>query len=945
MHHYFHVHSILKYINRFFFRPYARYYGLCFMSLLILSVTGLKAQQNSHQTQEVMIGILKDSNKTAIYGATLKLMKASDTAKVKYQISDSLGHFSFTGITPDTYILDIQSQNFVRLQKYLSIDNEQDTLNIGTLLLADHYNDMDVVSVTAVRPVTMNGDTTEFNADAYKVKPDATAGDLLNKMSGIEVDKDGNVQSDGQAVPKVYVNGKPFFGDNPAMAIKNLPADAIKKIQVYDAQTDQSKFTGFDDGERIRTINIVTRRKFKGLFGKPSIAIGSRAANLKTPLYRIDGKAFLYGPDKQISFIAKADNTRGSRVGKSHGSTYGLNYRNKVGQKSKVTASYTLNKNAGNQSSKSWRQDLYTNDTVFNKNSVRGSWNSQVNHKFTLDWETKFDSTNELYIRPRYSFGSDHSTNSSTTTIDSAYLDNVVHKNKTENSGKSDGSQHNFSVATTYNHRFKKRGRSISLDVNIGHNSNDRTRLSNTDLYDFVADSLDATRRQFINTSTNSSYRANLDYTEPLGLHHMLQLELNGAYSESESNQQTYNYDDATGGYTDIDSTLTNLYGNTYRSTRSTLSYRYHDEHVRFSVGSGTQWGKVSSLNHTKHTDIHQDYVNLYPSASFTYRFSKWRRLRMRYSGRTSQPSVGQMQPIVDNSNPLYIRAGNPDLKQRFNNNAFIEYRNRDSATGRSFYGKLDMEIASNSVVNSVKRLDNGGQYSMPVNINGNYQLSAYLGFGLPIRWIPSNLDLQTRINQQHMVSLIDAVKNYTTKISFSETFRWRSNFEKSLDINFTTRPTYNLTDYSVSRSTNGNYFDQVFSFDGTWYSESGWESSAGCHYTLYAGLPKEQQNNSTIVNLSVSKSFANKSAKLTFSVTDLLNQSNGLDFVRSDNFIQQTQNDVFKRYFLLTFSYNLKNLHLNLNGKKDSSDHSEKSNDSQHERPERRRGGRRWES
>ncbi|WP_158639533.1 carboxypeptidase-like regulatory domain-containing protein [Arachidicoccus ginsenosidivorans] len=201
------------------------------MSLLILSVTGLKAQQNSHQTQEVMIGILKDSNKTAIYGATLKLMKASDTAKVKYQISDSLGHFSFTGITPDTYILDIQSQNFVRLQKYLSIDNEQDTLNIGTLLLADHYNDMDVVSVTAVRPVTMNGDTTEFNADAYKVKPDATAGDLLNKMSGIEVDKDGNVQSDGQAVPKVYVNGKPFFGDNPAMAIKNLPADAIKKFR------------------------------------------------------------------------------------------------------------------------------------------------------------------------------------------------------------------------------------------------------------------------------------------------------------------------------------------------------------------------------------------------------------------------------------------------------------------------------------------------------------------------------------------------------------------------------------------------------------------------------------------------------------------------------------------------------------------------------------------
>jgi len=945
MHHYLQLAHYTKTTFQFFIRPFCRNYALCLIALLILSHSNLNAQQKHPASQEVMTGTLQDSNKTAIYGATVKLMKASDTAKVKYQISDSSGHFMFSGLSADTYILDIQSQNFVRMQKYLSLDKDQDTLNIGTLLLADHYNDMDVVSVTAVRPVTMNGDTTEFNADAYKVKPDATAGDLLNKMSGIEVDKDGNVQSDGEAVPRVYVNGKPFFGDNPAMAIKNLPADAIKKIQVYDAQTDQSKFTGFDDGERIRTINIVTRRKFKGLFGKPSIAIGSRAADLKTPLYRIDGKAFLYGPDKQLSFIAKADNTRGSRVGKSHGSTYGANYRNKVGEKSKVVASYTLNKNAGDQSSRSWRQDLYTNDTVFNKNTERSSQNSQVSHNFTLDWESKFDSTNELYIRPRYNFGRDYSSNSSTTTIDSAYLDNVVHKNKTENTGRSDGSQHNFSLATTYNHRFKKRGRSVSLDINMGHNSSDRTRLSNTDLYDFVADSLDATRRQFINTSTNTSYRANLDYTEPLGMHHMLQLELNGAFTKSESNQQTYNYDENSGDYTDIDSTLTNLYGNTYKSARSTINYRYHDEHFRFSVGSGTQWGKVESLNHTKQTDIHQDYINLYPSASFTYRFSKWRRLRMRYSGRTSQPSVSQMQPIVDNSNPLYILAGNPDLKQRFNHNAFIEYRNRDSVTGRSFYGKLDMEVARNSVVNSVKRLDNGGQYSMPVNINGNYQASAYLGFGLPIRWIPSNLDLQTRINQQHMVSLIDAIKNYTTKVSFSETFRWRSNFEKALDINFTTRPSYHLTDYSVSRSTNGNYFDQLFSFDGTWYSESGWESSAGFHYTLYAGLPKDQQNNSTIVNLSVSRSFAHKSAKLTLSVTDLLNQSNGLDFVRSDNFIQQTQNDVFKRYFLLTFSYDLKNLHLNLSGKKGSSDDEPKSNPSRREHPEGRRGAHRWNS
>ena len=899
-----------------------RLYTVLFCLIFIFPLGRLNAQQHTTHTPTVLVGALKDSNQSAIPDATIKLMKASDTAQAKYQVSDSLGHFHFTRLAPDTYVIAVQVQNYTNLQKYIAIDASTDTIDMGTIQLVSHFNEMETVSVTAVRPVTMNGDTTEFNADAFSVKPDATAGDLLNKMDGLEVDKDGHVQSDGQAVTKVYVNGKPFFGDNPTMAIKNLPADAIQKIQVYDGQTDQSKFTGFDDGDRIRTINIVTRRKFKGLFGKPSIAGGSRGLNLKTPLYRIDGKAFLYGPDKQLSFIAKADNVSGTQVGKDQNTKLGVNYRNKIGQKTKVSGSYTMDKSTNNQSSESWRQDLYTNDTVFNKNAKRTSWNSQTTHNFSLDWETKFDSTNELYIRPRYSFGQNHSTNSSNTSIDSAYLQNVTHKSQTANNGRSDSHQGEFTLATTYNHRFKKRGRSVSVDFNLHQNSNDRTRESITSLQDFVADSLELTRRQFKNTADNKSYSANIDYTEPFGTHHMVQLELNGAYSTSESDQRTFNYDEATQGYTSIDTTLTNLYGNTYRSARSTLSYRYHTDFIRISAGSGVQWGKVNSLNHTKHSSIDQHYINLYPTASMTYRFSKWRHIKFVYRGRTSQPPINQMQPIVDNSNPLNVRAGNPDLKQRFIHQASLEYQTRDSLTSKSMYAKVNMEIARNSVVNSITRLDNGGQFSQPVNINGNYSLSAYLGFGLPIKFIPSNLDLQTRINQQHQVSLIDQTKNYTTKTELSETFRWRSNLKESFDINLTSRPTYNIIHYSVSNRTNGNYFDQSFSFDGTWYTTSGWESSAGFDYTLYAGLPKEQRNNSTLLNLAVAKSFFNRAAKLSFSVTDLLNQSKGVSFTRSDNFIQQSQTDVFKRYFLLTFSYNLRHLNGKHQGRRPVNDH-----------------------
>ena len=881
---------------------------------LFLLVGHMNGQTKKTAHRVVLWGKLEDSLHKPLHTATIKLMKASDTVQAEYQLSNAAGNFYFPGVKADTYIVSIQFQGFRNLRKYISVDPVQDSLSLGRLELSSSFNEMETVSVTAVRPVTMNGDTTEFNADAFSVKPDATAGELLNKMSGIEVDKDGNIQSDGEAVPRIYVNGKPFFGDDPKMAIQNLPADAIKKIQVYDAQTDQSKFTGLDDAERIRTINIVTRRRFKGLFGRPSIAGGARDFHFNPKLYKVDGKAFLYGPEKQLAFIAKANNVVGPQVGNGHRYTLGTNYRNKIGEKSKISGSYTYNKNDNKQASKSWRTDLYTNDTVFNKYTERSSRNSNFQHKWSVDMETKFDSANELYIRPRYSIGNNKSSSASLTTIDSAYLDNVVHKNKTTNSSRSDNNQQNFSLSTTYNHRFKKKGRSVSLHLNVDNSQNDQERYSQTDLYDFIKDSLDISKRQFLNNGQHESYRANLDFTEVLGTRHMLQLELNASYSKNTSDQQVHNYDSTTEQYSIIDTALTNYFINTYKTARSTLSYRYHSDFIRLSIGTGLQWGKVKSKNNSKQTDLHQNYVNLYPTASFTYRFNKWRRLRFRYRGRTSQPDINQMQPIRDNSNPLYIHEGNPDLKQRFNHQVSIDYRNRDSATNKSINARLKVNVASNSIVNAVQRLDNGGQFSKPVNINGNYSINGYFSIGLPVRFIRSNLDLQTRVNHEHQVSLIDNIKNYTTKMELSETFRWRTNLDKLFDINFSTRPTYNIIHYSVSKHTNGNYFDQRFSFDGTWYTESGWESSASLHYTLYAGLPEEQQNNSTILNISFAKSLFHKAAKLTFSVTDLLDQSNGIDFTRTDNYIQQSITDVFNRYFLLSFSYNLRHLKFNNN-------------------------------
>jgi len=886
--------------------------------MMVLVTLGQSKAQDTQQPGKLS-GQIVDTISNNVNRATISLLKAADTANIKRTLSDSTGHFSFSNLELTTYIMRVSFQGYDVVDRYVSVSKDNPDLNVGEITLQQTLNELGTVVVTAIVPVTLKGDTTEFNADAFGTKPNATVEDLLKKLPGVEVAKDGSVTSQGEAVPRVFVDGKRFFGSDPKLATQNLPKDVVDKIQVFDGKSDQAEFTGFDDGNTIKTINIVTKKdRREGEFGRSSAAIGNDDAEFKNGLYNINARYFRMKGDKRIGFLGNFNNVNqqmftrgdgGDNNGLNKTISAGINYQDQITKKTELSGSYFYNNIHQVKESRSFNQNLFSKDTTLLTGSNSLGINDNQNHRFDFNLETNFDSSNRLRVRPNISF-----TKGSSSRTSSSDISQVLPTGDTSDVSRSDSrsttstNSYNASLGTTYMHAFKKKGRSVSLDLQLSANRNDNSGTTYSDIYTYEDGNDSLTNQRYSSINESKSISTTLSYTEPLAEHQLLELELNNNYRKTNSDRKTYNYDSTTGGYTDVNTFLTNLYENTYQSNRATLSYMYDDGTLHLSAGTGVQFGQLRSDNISKDIHLSQDYVNMYPTASLSYKFSKTRRLRFNYRGRTNQPSVTQLQPVVDNSNQLHITSGNPDLKQEFNHSFMLRYTNFDRENNKTFFATISADVTQHNIVNAIYRLPNGGDSTVPVNMNGFYNVSGYLNWGIPLNRPKSNLDLSTRISNQRRASLINDIHSFTYTTRLSQRISWTTNLAELFDINFSTDPTYNFASYSVNNNQDGNYYSQSFGFDGTWYSKSGWEISSDFNYTFYAGLPAGQNTAIPIWNAGITKHiFKDQAGELKLSVNDILNQNKGIDFTRTDNIIGWTQSSVLKRYFMLTFTYNLR--------------------------------------
>lgn len=919
------------------------------------------AAQNA-VTNGTVKGRLADStSKEPLKGATISLLNSTDSSVVSYVLSQDNGSFSFDKVAPGNYLLHISFQSYDNVFRQISLTTAKPATDIGSVYMQQEANVLEGVVIKSTPPISMKKDTFEFNAGSFKTKPNAVAEDLLKKLPGVEVDKDGTIKAQGEQVTRVLVNGKRFFGDDPQMATKNLPPDVIDKIQIYDAQSDQSAFSGFDDGNRVKTINIVIKKnKNKGYFGKAAAGIGSK------DLYELGANVNRFNDNESLSVVAQSNNANkqnfsaqdvlggaggGGRGGGGGGggmrrsggggggnsgsgstgltTTYaaGINYRSPWSSKTEGYGSYFYNGQKTNRDQTSRTQTLVTTDTTTDNRQVTIARSNNYNHRFNYNIESKLDTNNQLIIRPGLSY--QKSTSSSNRTTGIVKNADIKVSNGTTNS-ESENSGYAGNLDVNFQHRFKKRGRTVSFGLSGTYNSNDgdgnNFSVNQSYLADGINYKIDTVDQQNFSKVHSTSFSGTFSYTEPLSQHSQVELGYNFTTNANTSDRRTFNYDRVTHDYNVLDTTLTNNFESRNTSNRATLSYRIQYPKVTASIGTGVQFSELSSINRSKNTDLKQRFTNMYPTATLNYNIERQKSLRFNYDGRTNSPSVTQLQDVTDNSDPLNIKQGNPGLKQAFNHSFRLMYNSFSQTTMRNIFLTFNAQFTSNNITNSVTTIldgaekpagvpDNtpsGATVTRPVNLNGNYNMSLSFNYGLPLKSPKSNLNFGSNLTQSQTVNLqsdkkVGSIKNYTRNYALGGVIRWTTNLQKNFDVNFTSNSTYNIARYSVNKAQNGNYFSESLSTEFTYYTNSGWMVNADFDYKYY-GRGAGYNTSVPLLTMYVAKQiFKDKSGEIKLSVYDLLNQNVSITRSFVNNTIQDVQNKVLTRYVMLTFTYNLR--------------------------------------
>ena len=932
---------------------------IVFCMALLLTAFTVHAQT----AKGILKGRLADtSSRQVLRQATIKILNPGDSSVVREGISDDNGRFVINTIPKGTYTLQVKYSGYDTRYQSFKLTDSIFILDAGNIYMQLHENALTDVVVEAP-PIVIKADTTEFNAQMFHVKPNSTAADLLQKLPGVDVDAQGNIKAQGETVQRVLVNGKRFFGDDPKMATQNLPSDVIDKIQTFDDLSDQSKFTGFDDGNRVKTINIITKKNMNnGYFGKVIAGVADKG------LYDEAANISKFDGNEQITFIGQANNTNkqnftvqdilgssggggvggaaganfggagGNRAGNGGGLTLasptgangltttwagGLNYRNTWG-KTEAYGSYFYNNLNTVQDQKSSTEDLLQNgDTSLYDNQTSGSTTRKINQRVNLNIETSFDSANSMVIRPNGSYQTTTGISQTNTTTTRGLTTPV---SSTDANTNTYGAGYNGSADILFRHKFAKKGRTFSIDLNLSGNTNDGNGLNySSSIYNLSKG--DSTRliNQYYTSNTNTQgISPTFSYTEPIGKKSIIELNYNYAYNKTTADRYTYDFDSSAKGYTSPDALLTNTYLTTYYSNRATLSYRYQNTNLNFSIGNGVQFGNLSSINTSKVDTVTQHYTNIYPTANLTWRITRTQTLKFNYTGRTSQPSATQLEPIINNSDPNNIQIGNPGLKQTFTNNFRLLFTSFDNVKFTNMFASINASFVGNNIVNkTITNTSTGVDSITPVNLNGTYNLSAFFNYGFPLKKPKSNLNFTTNVSETRGVSMIGTdttnkagtvvesiapAQNFTSTFTAGETIKWTTNLKDNFDVNFSGAPTYNIAHYSQNDSSI-KYFSFLLTTEATWFTKSGWILTANLNYTYYGGRAAGYNTSVPLLNAGIAKQFLkNKRGELRLTVYDVLNQNVSITRNVTPSYVQDVQTKVLTRYALLTFTYNLRN-------------------------------------
>ncbi|MCM1029593.1 MAG: TonB-dependent receptor [Pseudoflavonifractor sp.] len=879
-------------------------------------------------------GSVADPDGEPLPQASVRLLHLPDSAFIGGVMTNAKGHFSLSNVKNGKYTVEISYLGFASLNKDVEIKSAN--VNLGALKLSEGGISLAEVKITGTRtPIKVMEDTVEYDAGAYKTQPNAVIEDLLKRLPGVEVSDDGTITANGKTVKKFLIEGEEFFADDPKIASKNLPVEMIQKLQVVDRKSDLARLTGVDDGEDETVINLTVKPGMKnGWFGIAEAGYGTDDRYKAS--FNVNR---MWGSGNTLTFLGNFNNineegftddngNRFRRWGNGGGITksnaFGVNFN--VGNKQilrfggNLIYSHTDRYSITNRE----RQYLFPDSTSYlTQLSESDNRGHQIRARLRMEW--KPDSFNTLEIRPNLTLNYSDTWSTDSSLTRDGHLANV---NRSLDRDNSDGHSLEASLRVIYSHSFKaRRGRSFSVMANYSHSDTREDENSYSEAYFWrrlpyiLNDSIDLYDQVFDNHTWNNNVSSRLTWTEPIGNvanGNFLEFSYNIRYRWNDADKLVYDHPitwpDGFGGRPIIDydnqvlnDTLSNQFRNTYFSQTFRIGYR--KVNAKYTLNTGLELVPQRSASRDliiAERNIPPHWIlNLAPYLRLRYKFTKTMNLQADYSGRASLPSMTQLQPVPDTSDPLRITIGNPNLNPEFGHEFNVRFNDFNGMAQRSFMFMLNGSVTQNKIISRTSfNAATGGQTTTYENVNGVWS-GRFMGmYSQPLSNKAWSVSLHTFIMLNNNVGYNNGERNrsFNSSINVDPGIAFRpDNFEIEL------RPSYGFqaTHNSISRIKTPDTHRYGGRLHLYWYLPFGLTLNSDLHYTATSGYSAGYNRNEWMWNASISyQTLRDKSLTLSIKAYDLLHQTTSISRSVTANYIDDQSFNTLTRYFMATVAW-----------------------------------------
>ena len=916
----------------------------CLSAFLLLSYQ-VKAQatftiEEPTKAQFTVSGSLKDTVNFIPTGYTsISLIRSSDSLLQTFTRADEDGKFSLQTDAPGKYLVLVSHPSFAIFIDEVEVKKQNTEL--GMIIMTSKKQMLSEVVITDARAIVIKGDTIEYAADSFKTRAYDNVDELLKKLPGIEIDRNGKIKAYGKAVEKMTVDGEEFFSDDPAVVAQTLRASSVDKVQVFDKKSDQAAFTGVDDGELTKTINLKLKEDAKrGYFGKVSAGAGppdfwenqaminAFKKKRKISAYGImsntntnglgwndmskyggGGGFSMMDDDDGRSFSWNGDSDMDSWDGQYGGQglpktwTGGAHYSNKwMGDSLSLSASYKYGKNVIEGVNNSKTQYILPDTQYITTNSNTDKSLNQ-NHGLSLNTEYQLDTSSsiKLTLSGKYRV-SDRLSNSqsSSESMEGGLINDINSRQQNHTESKL------ANANLLYRKRFSKKGRSFSANFSGSWSQSEGYGTLNSNYNLFALDSAYVINQRKQNASKTITGGLNLSYTEPLSKVANLEINYGLNINNNDANNGSY---DKTGAGVETSDVFNPLFSSHYvfntMQNQGGANLRLKFKKINLSFGgivSDTRFKQEDKLFDTTYT---YSYLNFFPKASFTFNQSQSTSIRVRYNGRTRQPTMNQLQPLRNNNDPLNITIGNPALKQEFSHSVGLNYNDYKILTGRNIYGDLNLTVVQNAISQQQNVDISGRRTTQFTNVNGNYNLGGYLGYGRKIADVYAGLS--GNINFSHNNNFVNGLSNVNNQFSVAPSLYLRYEKDTTFELSYQFYPGYNRNTSSIRTDVKTQYWTYGQRLNGSINLPFRITVGTEINWDIRQRLNEQDRNNNVFRwNAYVSRSFLkDRSLVAKVYANDILDQNVGYSRVNNADYVAESTYNTIRRYFLFSLTWN----------------------------------------